>query len=76
MTDEILPELSKIDSIKLTEMYSDFDLAVHRSFDEAKQAVQPVYILFSPGATSFAQFRNEFDRGEKFSAVVSDIMRE
>jgi UDP-N-acetylmuramoylalanine-D-glutamate ligase len=44
------------------------------TMEEASKIDEPVYLLFSPGATSFAQFRNEFDRGEKFNAIVSDIM--
>jgi len=27
-------------------------------------------ILFSPGATSFEKFKNEFDRGQKFNELV------
>jgi UDP-N-acetylmuramoylalanine-D-glutamate ligase len=27
-------------------------------------------ILFSPGCTSFGEFKNEFDRGEKFNALI------
>lgn len=30
-------------------------------------------ILFSPGATSFELFSNEFDRGDKFKAAVKEI---
>jgi UDP-N-acetylmuramoylalanine-D-glutamate ligase len=74
MTDEIAPELMKMSDITCTEIFNDFTLAVRRSMEEASKIDEPVYLLFSPGATSFAQFRNEFDRGEKFNAIVSDIM--
>jgi UDP-N-acetylmuramoylalanine-D-glutamate ligase len=74
MTDEIAPELMKMSDITCTEIFDDFTLAVRRSMEEASKIGEPVYLLFSPGATSFAQFRNEFDRGEKFNAIVSDIM--
>ncbi len=74
MTDEIAPELMKMSDITCTEIFDDFTLAVRRSMEEASKITEPVYLLFSPGATSFAQFRNEFDRGEKFNAIVSDIM--
>lgn len=33
-------------------------------------------ILFSPGATSFNLFQNEFDRGRKFNQAVSKIFKE
>lgn len=32
-------------------------------------------VLFSPGATSFNLFQNEFDRGKKFNAAVNAILR-
>lgn len=34
---------------------------------------KPKIILFSPAAASFNQFQNEFDRGEKFNDVVSNM---
>jgi UDP-N-acetylmuramoylalanine--D-glutamate ligase len=30
-------------------------------------------IVFSPGAASFEKFKNEFDRGKKFTALFSDL---
>jgi UDP-N-acetylmuramoylalanine--D-glutamate ligase len=30
-------------------------------------------LLFSPGATSFGMFKNEFDRGEQFKGLVRDL---
>jgi len=33
----------------------------------------PVVILFSPGAASFEKFKNEFDRGERFSVGIRQI---
>ena len=32
-------------------------------------------IVFSPGAKSFEKFKNEFDRGEQFNALVEDLKR-
>ena len=32
-------------------------------------------ILFSPGATSFNLFQNEFDRGRKFNEDVEKVFR-
>jgi len=37
----------------------------------ARAGVQPGdIVVFSPGATSFGLFLNEFDRGNKFRAAV------
>ncbi len=33
-------------------------------------------VVFSPGATSFNMFQNEFDRGRKFNAAVEKIFRD
>jgi UDP-N-acetylmuramoylalanine--D-glutamate ligase len=33
-------------------------------------------VVFSPGATSFGMFQNEFDRGERFEKAVAEIFRE
>ena len=30
-------------------------------------------VVFSPGATSFGMFTNEFDRGNKFKSMVKEI---
>ena len=30
-------------------------------------------IVFSPGATSFGMFNNEFDRGDKYMKAVEEI---
>lgn len=41
---------------------------------EIKKEATPVdIILFSPGATSFNLFQNEFDRGRKFNAAVTQV---
>lgn len=48
------------------------------TFDTLEDAIQKAIqiskpgdiLLFSPGATSFAQFKNEFDRGEKFNTII------
>ncbi len=41
-----------------------------------KQCIANVQnIVFSPGATSFGMFKNEFDRGDTFKSQVMDIFR-
>ena len=50
-------------------------------FDNLKSAVISAFehaeagdvVLFSPGATSFGMFLNEFDRGRCFKALVEDL---
>lgn len=75
MTEEILPLLSKIKHLNTSEIIDNFKLAVQEAFDTCSQLNESNYLLFSPGAPSFAQFKNEFDRGETFDKVVSDIMK-
>ena len=75
MTDEIYPLLSKVEGVILSEIYEDFTQAIHDSVKTTKNTNIPSYVLFSPGATSFAQFRNEFERGEKFNSIISDIIK-
>ena len=53
----------------LTKLKSDLESAPQ----EASDAKPPV--VFSPGATSFGMFNNEFDRGEKFMTAVQNLMR-
>lgn len=36
---------------------------------------EEILILFSPGATSFAMFNNEFHRGEEFNRIVKEIIK-
>ena len=32
-------------------------------------------VVFSPGATSFGMFTNEFDRGNKYMAAVKELFK-
>ncbi len=43
--------------------------------DAAQQSdeAHPLNVVFSPGATSFGMFDNEFDRGNKFKAKVTEL---
>ena len=41
---------------------------------EVKSKLEPGdSLLFSPGATSFGMFNNEFDRGDQFKSIISNI---
>ncbi|MBI2600153.1 UDP-N-acetylmuramoyl-L-alanine--D-glutamate ligase [Candidatus Daviesbacteria bacterium] len=43
--------------------------------DVKKQAKPADIILFSPGATSFNMFQNEFDRGRRFNEAVKKVFK-
>lgn len=73
-TNEIYPELKLSGVVSISSPFSDFDKALRDVFAKAKSSNKPSVILFSPGATSFAQFRNEFHRGEEFTRIISDII--
>ncbi len=71
-TDQILPEIKKRYSEKL---FSDLPFKnlqdlVCKAVSLAEKSRKKIFILFSPAATSFAQFKNEFDRGRKFNQAV------
>ena len=74
-TDKIIPELDKTNINyngpfkSLNEMLT----ALKSKLNAAVPAPVNFPIVFSPGATSFGMFNNEFDRGEKFMAAVKEI---
>ncbi len=49
------------------------DCAV-RALRVARKLSGPVIILFSPGAASFEKFLHEFDRGEKWNAMMHELL--
>ncbi len=79
-TDEILPVLKQQYADKIVGSYDNLEQAVDKAYAEAKHLTSNVkhltsIILFSPGATSFAMFNNEFHRGDEFNRVARKIMR-
>lgn len=52
--------------------YKTWKDAVAAAFKAAKKGDT---ILFSPGCTSFGEFKNEFDRGEKFDVLIKKYGR-
>ncbi|PIV62524.1 UDP-N-acetylmuramoyl-L-alanine--D-glutamate ligase, partial [Candidatus Roizmanbacteria bacterium CG01_land_8_20_14_3_00_33_9] len=49
------------------------ELVIQESYRIAKESKQPTTILLSPGATSFAMFTNEFERGSIFNKIVGGL---
>lgn len=80
-TDKILPELkkSKINFFgpykNLNELTDDlikqFDLSKNSTEENSSEKI----VLFSPGATSFGMFNNEFDRGKKFMNSIKERLK-
>lgn len=69
-TDEIKRLMKRQDKIVGT--YGDLD----KLLNDVKSAVSPGdTILFSPAATSFNLFQNEFDRGRKFNAAADKVFK-
>ena len=77
-TDHILYELKKKFADKLDGPYSNFSQAVKKAYFWAKKISihESVYLIFSPAATSFSMFKNEFDRGDKFNQLVRKIIND
>ncbi len=72
-TDKMLPELRMEFASKLSEVFDDLKQAYIHALKRAESIKdrKPV-ILFSPAATSFAMFNNEFHRGEEFNKIVKE----
>ena len=71
-TDKILPELDKA-GIKYNGPYSSLAEALDAiKTDLQKAEGQDEVVVFSPGATSFGMFANEFDRGHQFMNGIKE----
>lgn len=73
-TQEILSILNEKFKDKLVGTFNDLEKAVNEGFRLASMEKTDCYLLFSPGATSFAMFNNEFHRGEEFNRIVKKII--
>ncbi len=73
-TDEVLPQLRKLYPDKISRVYEDLTESVKEAYRKAKSLKREAVILFSPGATSFAMFKNEFHRGSEFNRVVRELV--
>jgi UDP-N-acetylmuramoylalanine-D-glutamate ligase len=54
--------------------YKTLAECVRGAFRVAKGLKGKTTILFSPGAASFEKFLHEFDRGEKFNALIKKFL--
>lgn len=74
-TDKITPELDK-SGVKYNGPYnslSDLLNALKQNTSSNANTDKDEVVVFSPGATSFGMFTNEFDRGEKYMNGVKEI---
>ena len=67
-TDKLVPELDKAG----VKYHGPFDGLEPLLQEYKKNAGEDVFV-FSPGATSFGMFSNEFDRGNKYMTAVKEI---
>lgn len=69
-TKKMLGELAKkMDTAKIPVM-DTLAGCVDAAFEKLKGTKEKATILFSPSAKSFEKFKNEFDRGEQFNAIM------
>ncbi|MDA3938224.1 MAG: UDP-N-acetylmuramoyl-L-alanine--D-glutamate ligase [Spirochaetia bacterium] len=62
--------LLKNQNISYNGPYDNLEVAVKRAAADTNPGES---VIFSPGATSFGMFLNEFDRGDKFRQIVLDL---
>jgi len=73
-TDQILDNLKRSYKDKVSDkIYDNLEKAVDEAYRLALN-FKNSYVLFSPGATSFAMFNNEFHRGDEFNRIVKKII--
>jgi UDP-N-acetylmuramoylalanine--D-glutamate ligase len=68
-TDKLMPMLAAR-GVAFSGPYPNLDAIVNAARDAAEKGD---IVVFSPGATSFGLFTNEFDRGNKFRIAVTNI---
>ncbi|MFH1827474.1 MAG: UDP-N-acetylmuramoyl-L-alanine--D-glutamate ligase [bacterium] len=72
-TDEIYQELKTKYKNKMSPIFNNLNEAVKFAYIKTLGLQKECYVIFSPGATSFAMFKNEFDRGNKFNEYVERL---
>lgn len=74
-TDKILPALNEAKT-KYNGPFSSLQEMLNALKSEIENSTQKYEIVvFSPGATSFGMFANEFDRGNKFMQSVKELFK-
>lgn len=76
-TKKLIAELVRLKYFKgqAQEIHTDLASCIHGALTIAKTLKGKTIILFSPGAASFEKFLHEFDRGEKFNALIKKMFR-
>ncbi len=72
-TQKLIRELKKIGyfSKERPQLFEDLEKLLISVREHSRRS--RCVVLFSPGAASFEKFKNEFDRGEKFNALVRSL---
>lgn len=73
-TEEIFLILKNKYPDKLSGPFNNLDQAVKEGYALTQRIRNECVLLFSPGATSFAMFNNEFHRGEEFNKIVKKLI--
>jgi UDP-N-acetylmuramoylalanine--D-glutamate ligase len=76
-TKRLIAELKKQNYFKKEkpQLFEDLESIVERVKIPSPKShpLNPVVVLFSPGAASFEKFKNEFDRGERFDLLARNF---
>lgn len=74
-TDKIVPELDS-ENVSYSGPFASLNEMLSALKNEIENSTQKdEIVVFSPGATSFGMFANEFDRGNKFMQSVKEIFK-
>ena len=71
-TDKLLPALNKA-GVKYHGPFNSLEELLQEAKANAQKKSREEVFVFSPGATSFGMFQNEFDRGNKYMAAVKAL---
>lgn len=67
---DLMERQFRASQVNILGRYGDFEEAVRAAWQAAPQGGA---VLLSPGTASFGMFLNEFDRGDKFRAIVAAL---
>ena len=60
---------------KIIGIFENLENCITNTIENIDFTDENIALLFSPGAASFNLFKNEFDRGEKFSNIINSIKK-